>query len=163
MDKYNLKDALLFISRGDTHEILIETNQRTRPDVQSNLQELLKLYPDITPKVVSLSELQEAGQDDENKGPKERIIHLKDLADVSESEKKVLSYFETARKLGASDIHFLISESIFKVRMRIFGELQTVDEDQPALGYSLCATAILSMADVTETSFFPQREQDARL
>lgn len=37
---------------------------------------------------------------------KERIIHLKDLADVSESEKKVLSYFETARKLGASDIHF---------------------------------------------------------
>ncbi len=48
MDKYNLKDALLFISRGDTHEILIETNQRTRPDVQSNLQELLKLYPDIT-------------------------------------------------------------------------------------------------------------------
>nr|AYU69106.1 hypothetical protein D0368_00356 [Escherichia coli] len=41
MDKYNLKDALLFISRGDTHEILIETNQRTRPDVQSNLQELL--------------------------------------------------------------------------------------------------------------------------
>ncbi|EOQ7152994.1 TPA: Flp pilus assembly complex ATPase component TadA, partial [Escherichia coli] len=163
MDKYNLKDALLFISRGDTHEILIETNQRTRPDVQSNLQELLNLYPDIIPKVVSLSELQEAGQDDENKGPKERIIHLKDLADVSESEKKVLSYFETARKLGASDIHFLISESIFKVRMRIFGELQTVDEDQPALGYSLCATAILSMADVTETSFFPQREQDARL
>lgn len=163
MDKYNLKDALLFISQGDTHEILIETNQRTRPDVQSNLQELLNLYPDITPKVVSLSELQEAGQDDENKGPKERIIHLKDLADVSESEKKVLSYFETARKLGASDIHFLISESIFKVRMRIFGELQTVDEDQPALGYSLCATAILSMADVTETSFFPQREQDARL
>lgn len=53
MDKYNLKDALLFISRGDTHEILIETNQRTRPDVQSNLQELLKLYPDINPKVVS--------------------------------------------------------------------------------------------------------------
>lgn len=60
MDKYNLKDALLFISRGDTHEILIETNQRTRPDVQSNLQELLNLYPDIIPKVVSLSELQEA-------------------------------------------------------------------------------------------------------
>ena len=56
MDKYNLKDALLFISRGDTHEILIETNQRTRPDVQSNLQELLNLYPDIIPKVVSLSE-----------------------------------------------------------------------------------------------------------
>ncbi|MCT6191547.1 hypothetical protein MTQ49_24470, partial [Escherichia coli] len=49
MDKYNLKDALLFISRGDTHEILIETNQRTRPDVQSNLQELLNLYPDIIP------------------------------------------------------------------------------------------------------------------
>ncbi|KAB3088202.1 ATP-binding protein [Escherichia coli] len=163
MDKYNIKNALLFISRGGTHEILIETNQRTRADVQSNLQELLNLYPGSTPKVVSLSELQEADHDEENKGPKERVIHLKDLADVSESEKKVLSYFETARKLGASDIHFLISESIFKVRMRIFGELQTVDEDQPALGYSLCATAILSMADITETSFFPQREQDARL
>ncbi len=49
MDKYNLKDALLYIP-GDTHEILIETNQRTRPDVQSNLQELLNLYPDIIPK-----------------------------------------------------------------------------------------------------------------
>nr|WLW34763.1 IncI1 plasmid conjugative transfer ATPase PilQ [Escherichia coli] len=31
MDKYNLKDALLFISRGDTHEILIETNQLDWP------------------------------------------------------------------------------------------------------------------------------------
>lgn len=74
MDKYNLKDALLFISVGDTHEILIETNQRTRPDVQSNLRELLKLYPDINPKVVSLSELQEAGQDEKTEARKNELF-----------------------------------------------------------------------------------------
>lgn len=163
MHEYNIKDALIFVTRENTHEILVETNQRTRLDVQSNILALLNKYPNAKTKLVALSELQNADHTEENQDSTERIIHLKDLEDVSESEKKVLSYFETAKKLGASDIHFLISESLFKVRMRIFGELQTVDEDQPALGYSLCATAILSMADVTETSFFPQREQDARL
>lgn len=65
---------LSFYIQGDTHEILIETNQRTRPDVQSNLQELLKLYPDINPKVVSLSELQEAGQDEKTEARKNELF-----------------------------------------------------------------------------------------
>ncbi|EDA1880907.1 ATP-binding protein, partial [Salmonella enterica subsp. enterica serovar Typhimurium] len=163
MHEYNIKDALLFITKEDAYEILIENNQRTRPDIQSNVQALMQKYPGATTRLVSLSEMQEAVQNEKNSMPRERVIHLRDLGDVSESEKKILNYFEVARELGASDIHFLISESLFKVRMRIFGELQTVDEDQPTLGYSLCATAILSIADVTETSFFPQREQDARL
>lgn len=65
---------LSFLYPGDTHEILIETNQRTRPDVQSNLRELLKLYPDINPKVVSLSELQEAGQDEKTEARKNELF-----------------------------------------------------------------------------------------
>ncbi|EDD6036050.1 ATP-binding protein, partial [Salmonella enterica subsp. enterica serovar Stanley] len=59
-------------------------------------------------------------------GTGERIIRRKDLEDTSESEHKILSYFEVARLMGASDIHFLISTTLFIVRMRIFGELYIV-------------------------------------
>lgn len=177
MNDPTLNDAILLFTEGERHEILVETNQRTRADVQDRLQTLLSEYPDIPTRLVSLSEMQDAakrmadagagegaGADNGAKpGAGERIIRRKDLEDTSESEHKILSYFEVARLLGASDIHFLISTTLFIVRMRIFGELYVVDEDKPDAGYALCATAILSMSDVTEPSFYPQREQDARL
>ncbi|ELQ6863991.1 hypothetical protein QRG94_005165, partial [Salmonella enterica] len=173
MNNSTLNDAILFFTDGERHEILVETNQRTRADVQDRLQTLLSEYPDTPTRLVSLSEMQNAAKkmaaadtgagSGADPGAGERIIRRNDLEDTSVSEHKILTYFEVARQLGASDIHFLISTTLFIVRMRIFGELYIVDEDRPDAGYALCATAILSMSDVTEPSFYPQREQDARL
>ncbi|MFM0808864.1 ATP-binding protein, partial [Klebsiella pneumoniae] len=56
-------------------------------------------------------------------------LTLADLdGDSSQSEQRILNYFSVAKKLGSSDIHFLISDSLFQVKMRVHGYLHVVDE-----------------------------------
>ncbi|ECC3917936.1 hypothetical protein CTQ69_29350, partial [Salmonella enterica subsp. diarizonae] len=57
-----LNDAILLLTEGERHEILVETNQRTRADVQDRLQTLLSEYPDMPTRLVSLSEMQDAAK-----------------------------------------------------------------------------------------------------
>lgn len=160
------EESLLLYREGDKDEVLIDVNERGNPAVQVKLMELMRQHPGIAPRFVSLSDLQDARKqykpsvnDSEDQG-----MTLAELgADTSESEQKILNYFSVARQLGSSDIHFLISDTLFQVKMRIHGELHIVDERQPQEGMALCATCILSLSDVAEPMFFPQREQDARL
>lgn len=160
------EESLLLSGDGDSREILIDTNQRGNPAVQAALMDLLERHPGTPHRFVSLSDLREARKQHtplpvtSGSGG----LTLADLGgDSSHSEQRILAYFSVARKLGSSDIHFLISDSLFQVKMRIHGELHGVDERQRDEGMSLCATCILSMSDVSETSFYPHREQDARL
>ncbi|MEG5552390.1 ATPase, T2SS/T4P/T4SS family [Enterobacter wuhouensis] len=160
------EESLLLFDDGGRKEILIDTNQRGDQGVQSALMDLMSKYPGIQPRFVSLSDLREAQkkQSAQPAGHDKGGLTLADLGeDSSQSEQRVLHYFSVARKLGSSDIHFLISDSLFQVKMRIHGYLHVVDERQREEGMSLCATCILSMSDVSETSFYPHREQDARL
>lgn len=158
--------ALLLISNEGRTEILVDINQRGNPGVQVTLLKLLERNPGAKASFVSLEQLRDARekalvltpQQDGTGG-----LTLSDLKDVSGSEKKILDYFNVARTLSASDIHFIISSSLFVVKMRIFGTLHTVDARQPREGMSLCGTAVLSMSDIAEPTFFPGREQDARL
>ncbi|EHL5833729.1 Flp pilus assembly complex ATPase component TadA [Salmonella enterica] len=160
-----IKDSLLLTTTSSGQkEILVEINQRTNPAVQTALSALLSANSGAATRLVSLSELQaacqkESGGDQNN----EDVITRDNLTNASNSEQKILTYFSIARKLGASDVHFIISAALFVVKMRIYGQLQIIDEDKPEIGLSLCATAILSMCDITEPSFFPRREQDARM
>ena len=160
------EESLLLSGDGDEKEILIDTNQRGNQAVQAALMALLEQHPGIRHRFVSLSDLREARK----KQPRlpepggKGGLTLADLGgDNSHSEQRILNYFSVARQLNSSDIHFLISDSLFQVKMRIHGELHVVDERQRQEGMSLCATCILSMSDVSETSFYPHREQDARL
>lgn len=165
MSGEKLDDALLLTTTiTGQKEILVETNQRTNPAVQAALSNLLSANKGANYRLASLSEIQDARQKEARltQGD-ETVITREDLTNSSNSEQKILNYFSTARRLGASDVHFIISASLFVVKMRIFGQLQVIDEDKPETGLSLCATAILSMSDITEPSFFPRREQDARL
>lgn len=162
----NHDESVLLIREADKTEILIDTNQRGNPAVQAKMMGMLDSYPNAQPRFVSLSELREAKksapQADSMSG-EVGVMKKEDLGDTSESEKKILTYFSVARELGASDIHFIISYTLFQVKMRIHGRLYLVDERQPQEGMSLCATCILSMSDVSEPLFLPGREQDARL
>lgn len=161
----NINDSLLLTTTSTGQkEILVETNQRTNPAVQSALSALLSANKGAITRLVSLSELQaERQKEARSTQGDEGVITRDDLTNTSNSEQKILTYFSIARKLGASDVHFIISSALFVVKMRIYGQLQIIDEDKPEVGLSLCATAILSMSDITEPSFFPHREQDARL
>lgn len=160
------EESLLLSGDGDDKEILIDTNQRGNPVVQAELMALRKAHPNAKTRFVSLSDLREARkkQPDLPAPDGKGGVTLADLGgDTSHSEQRVLAYFSAAKALGSSDIHFLISDSLFQVKMRIHGELHVVDERQRDEGFALCATCILSMSDVAETSFYPHREQDARL
>jgi type II secretory ATPase GspE/PulE/Tfp pilus assembly ATPase PilB-like protein len=159
-------ESLLLFDDGEKKEILIDTNQRGDPGVQAALMDLMNKHPGIKHRFVTLSDLREAKKSRKlNLRPAPRLVlTLADLGgDSSHSEQRILNYFSVAKKLGSSDIHFLISDSLFQVKMRVHGYLHVVDERQREEGMSLCATCILSMSDVSETSFYPHREQDARL
>ncbi|HEY4436074.1 MAG TPA: ATPase, T2SS/T4P/T4SS family [Lelliottia sp.] len=159
-------ESLLLFDDGEKKEILIDTNQRGDPGVQAALMDLMNKHPGIKHRFVTLSDLREARkkQASQPQASDKAGLTLADLGgDSSHSEQRILNYFSVARKLGSSDIHFLISDSLFQVKMRVHGYLHVVDERQRDEGMSLCATCILSMSDVSETSFYPHREQDARL
>ncbi|MCE1345264.1 Flp pilus assembly complex ATPase component TadA [Enterobacter asburiae] len=159
-------ESLLLFDDGEKKEILIDTNQRGDPSVQAALMDLMNKHPGIKHRFVTLSDLREAkkNQAAQPQASDKAGLTLADLGgDSSHSEQRILNYFSVARKLGSSDIHFLISDSLFQVKMRVHGYLHVVDERQREEGMSLCATCILSMSDVSETSFYPHREQDARL
>lgn len=159
-------ESLLLFDGGEKKEILIDTNQRGDPGVQAALMDLMNRHPGIKHRFVTLSDLREARkkQAAQPQASDQAGLTLADLGgDSSHSEQRILNYFSVARKLGSSDIHFLISDSLFQVKMRVHGYLHVVDERQREEGISLCATCILSMSDVSETSFYPHREQDARL
>ena len=146
------EESLLLSGDGDEKEILIDTNQRGNPAVQAALMGLLEQHPGTRHRFVSLSDLREARKNQPRlpeSGGKGGMT-LADLGgDNSHSEQRILNYFSEARKLNSSDIHFLISDSLFQVKMRIHGELHVVDERQRQEGMSLCATCILSMSDVS--------------
>ncbi|ELE9707472.1 Flp pilus assembly complex ATPase component TadA [Enterobacter cloacae] len=159
-------ESLLLFDDGDRKEILIDTNQRGVPSVQAALMDLMNKHPGIKHRFVTLSDLREARkkQEAQPQASDKTGLTLADLdGDSSQSEQRILNYFSVAKKLGSSDIHFLISDSLFQVKMRVHGYLHVVDERRREEGMSLCATCILSMSDVSETSFYPHREQDARL
>ena len=163
---HDTEKSLLLFRYGDKTEILIDTNNRSDPHVQARMMEMMKINPGATHRFVSITEMREARAKNQLTLAEtdKSGMTLADIdGDNSASEQKILDYFSLARTLNSSDIHFLISETLFQVKMRIHGFLHVVDERQPSEGISLCATCILSMADVSEPMFYPNREQDARL
>ncbi len=160
------ESSLLLYREADITEILIDTNHRSDPHVQARMMAMMKEHPGARLRFVSITELREARANSQHAyAEMDRSgMTLDDIdGDNSQSEQQVLDYFSLAKTLHSSDIHFLISETLFQVKMRVHGILHVVDERQPSEGISLCATCILSMADVSEPMFYPNREQDARL
>ncbi len=84
--------------------------------------------------------------------------------DFSDNQKKVVAYFRQAAKLQASDIHLEIGKGgTTHVMMRIHGDLIKVDAISKEDGEDLASTIVLSMCDVAESQFNPNRQQDGRL
>ncbi|WP_339057581.1 GspE/PulE family protein [Candidatus Regiella endosymbiont of Tuberolachnus salignus] len=84
--------------------------------------------------------------------------------DFSENQQKVIAYFRKASKINASDIHLEIGKgNLTHVLMRVHGDLIKVDAISQQEGEALASTIVLSMCDVAESQFNPNRQQDGRL
>ncbi|PQQ35627.1 pilus assembly protein [Photorhabdus luminescens] len=161
-ENIQVNDAVLLLCEEQQATVLIDNNRRGDPQVQTRVMQLLEAMPEAEIHFVNLSELQ-ANRQKQNQRTNEQGVCLSDLTDVSERQKQVLTCFELAKKLNASDIHLTISPGLTRIEMRIHGELKVVNELSEEEGMALASTIILSMCDVTETQFFPGRQQDGRI
>ncbi|MEY4474665.1 MAG: hypothetical protein RL248_432 [Pseudomonadota bacterium] len=139
--------------------VLVADNHKSDIRVQSFVTTLKKDKDNYTFKFVSLDEIKNSRAQNEVNG-----LEL----DLSGNQKKVLSYFNTAKKLGASDIHFLIghdNSDYTYVEMRIHGELDIQNRHviSKADGMALASTICQSMCDVSEKQFYPNNEQSGRI
>lgn len=78
-------------------------------------------------------------------------------------QEQVLRYIRAAVAAGASDLHFVISPEMWRLRQRVHGVLETLVERPAADGQALVATIYQSMCDVAETTYKPNQPQDGRL
>jgi type II secretory ATPase GspE/PulE/Tfp pilus assembly ATPase PilB-like protein len=125
-------------------------------DVQSEIANTFKQYPMLKIERVLLDRLKELQRNQTNL--------LSGSNDFSEEQGKVISYFRQAKDKGASDIHLLIGmNDVTIVQFRIHGELETIANLEKSEGMSLASTIGLSMCDVAEKSFNPNRAQDSRI
>lgn len=84
--------------------------------------------------------------------------------DFSDNQKRVVGYFRKAAALRASDIHLEVGKGgTTHVMMRVHGDLIKVDAISTEDGFNLASTIVLSMCDVAESQFNPNRQQDGRL
>ncbi|MCV9879282.1 GspE/PulE family protein [Brenneria izbisi] len=152
--------VLLENAAGGAVNVVIDTNRRADQRVQSWVTQFIQNNPRAQTEFVALSDLRERRRKnaDESKG-----ISLADLNNVSARQKEVLEYFEQGKAFHASDIHMIIDAELCRIQFRIHGELETVDEVTGNEGTAQASTIILSMCDVTETQFYPNRKQDGRV
>lgn len=144
----------------ETLDIRVAENYRSEFQVQNYLTQLQKSFPGKTKLTfVSLDDI--ANMVGTIKSDKSLSTHSK-----STNQGKVLHYFREAVRLGASDIHLTSGRdgsNFCYVEARVHGELQLLDCIDKDEGRELAATIIQGMSDVTEVTFNPNRQQDARI
>lgn len=146
----------LTVSKNDQLSLRIAEHHRSDLRVQSFVSLLRQKHQ----KPVAISFL-----------PLDELCDLKDklpqpavAQDFSDNQKKVVAYFLKAAKMQASDIHLEIGKGgTTHVMMRVHGDLIKVDVISKEQGEDLAATIVLSMCDVAESQFNPNRQQDGRL
>ncbi|CNI92834.1 TPA: Flp pilus assembly complex ATPase component TadA [Yersinia enterocolitica] len=126
-----------------------------RLEVQSEIANIFKEYPNLHIERVQLDFLKEKQKSQGRPGMDNEF---------SNQQQKVIKYFSQAKEKGASDIHLLIGlNDVTVVQFRVHGDLETIDKLDFSEGMSLASTIVLSMCDVVEPSFNPNREQGSRI
>lgn len=150
-----IKDWLHPVSDDSGRTTLhIAEHHRADVRVQSYVNALRQKQP-VTLHFIPLDELRElkTAQPDASAGQ-----------DFSSSQKRVVGLFRQATGLHASDIHLEIGRGgTTLVMMRVHGDLVRVDSISQEDGMNLASTIVLSMCDVAEAQFNPNRQQDGRL
>ncbi|ADP10396.1 type IV secretion system protein [Erwinia sp. Ejp617] len=126
------------------------------PETQNALARLLRSMPEAEFQSIPLEELRALQKNGVHSGGKTEAN--------SEQQARVVGFFRSAKRRNASDIHLLIGmNNVCIVQIRIHGELHTIAQLEKDEGMQLASTIIMSMCDVTEKSFNPNRAQDGRI
>ncbi len=142
--------------------LFVDTHHRGDARVQSWVTSVKGQHPVRDIAFVSLSELVKLRDVARQASQSAVGLTADDLRDVSANQEQVLRLFSLAAELGSSDIHMTIA-GYTRIEMRINGDLQVIKDIPREDGYALASTIILSMCDVTEKQFFPNRKQDGRV
>lgn len=147
-----------FLDRTQTdHPVLFVSDAHSKTlIVQSEIAGAFKSHPGLKIERIQLDKLLElknslrSSQQDSN--------------DQSPQQAKVINFFQQAKKKLASDIHMLIGmNNVTIVQFRVHGDLETVTQLSVEEGMTLASTIMMSMCDVAEKSFNPNRAQDGRV
>jgi len=148
-----------------TIKLVIDTNRRTDPRVQRWVMDMVKSYPNALKEFVSLSELNARREQQKENNTDVPVLAEANAKELSQNQKKVVSYLQLANDLGSSDIHLTISKdrNITVIEMRVHGDLEVIDELTSEEGMSLVSTIYRSMCDLRATDFLETRDQKGRI
>lgn len=145
-DEAHEKGPTVFFSQAHSHDA----------EMQSMLATLLRQYPQATFLPLPLEQLRLLQKNGGKAGGVKE--------ENSEQQARVVAFFRIARQKKASDIHLLVGiNDITVVQLRIHGDLYPIAQLEKEEGMRLASTIIMSMCDVTEKSFNPNRAQDGRI
>lgn len=146
----------LDLANTDAPTLYVSDAHNNSLAVTSEIAGAYKKYPRLQVKRVQLDKLKELQQSQLTENP--------EANDYSSQQAKIIDFFREAKKKGASDIHLLIGmNDVTVVQFRVHGDLETVTTLDCAEGMTLASTIVMSMCDVAEKSFNPNRAQDGRV
>ncbi|MEB7891669.1 Flp pilus assembly complex ATPase component TadA, partial [Hafnia alvei] len=146
LDETSAEHPVLYISEAHGSDLT----------VMSEVAGAFKTHPKLEVKRVQLDQLMELQHSVKNS-------HADHLL-YSNQQAKIINFFRLAKEKGASDIHMLIGiNNVTLVQFRVHGELETVTQLDQEEGMTLASTIVMSMCDVAEKSFNPNRAQDGRV
>lgn len=146
----------LDLTNSDAPTLYVSDAHNNSLPVTSEIAGAYKKYPRLQVKRVQLDKLKELQQSQVTDNP--------EANDYSAQQAKIIDFFREAKKKGASDIHLLIGmNNVTVVQFRVHGDLETVTQLDRAEGMTLASTIVMSMCDVAEKSFNPNRAQDGRV
>ncbi|KAA0477176.1 type II secretion protein E, partial [Klebsiella pneumoniae] len=146
----------LDLANTDAPTLYVSDAHNNSLAVTSEIAGAYKKYPRLQVKRVQLDKLKELQQSQLTENP--------EANDYSSQQAKIIDFFREAKKKGASDIHLLIGmNNVTVVQFRVHGDLETVTQLDRAEGMTLASTIVMSMCDVAEKSFNPNRAQDGRV
>lgn len=146
LDRGNVDHPVLFVSDAHSGDL----------NVQSAIASAFKLHPELKIERIQLDKLKQLQQ--------EVVASDAAASDYSSQQAKIIDFFRQAKAKGASDIHMLIGmNNVTEVQFRIHGDLEPVMQLEQKEGMTLASTIVMSMCDVAEKSFNPNRAQDGRV
>lgn len=146
LDRSSVDDPVMYISDAHNNNL----------SVLSDIASAYKRHPRLRVERIQLDTLKALQQSDNSDAVAEGELSLQ--------QEKVVGFFRLAKQKGASDIHLLIGmNDVTIVQFRVHGDLEMVTQMERAEGMTLASTIVMSMCDVTEKSFNPNRAQDGRV
>nr|WP_159466316.1 ATPase, T2SS/T4P/T4SS family [Scandinavium goeteborgense] len=139
------------------HPVLYVSEAHSKAlSVQSIIAGAYKAHPTLQLERIQLDKLMELKSSISNS--------QNDTRKHSREQAKVIDFFRQAKAKGASDIHMLIGmNDVTVIQFRVHGDLETVIQLDHEEGKTLASTIVMSMCDVAEKSFNPNRAQDGRV